>query len=345
MNKTLIAAAIAASAVSAQAMARDNINIVGSSTVFPFSTTVAETFGRTSGFKTPKVESTGTGGGMKLFCAGVGVDHPDITNASRPMKASEFETCQEKGVKEITEVKIGFDGIVLAESKSGLEMDLTLKDIFTALAKEVPDASGKLVPNPNKTWKDVNPSLPDEKIEVLGPPPTSGTRDAFSELAMEGGCNAYDSIKALKKSDEKAHKAVCHGVREDGAYIEAGENDNLIVQKLVANPKALGIFGYSFLDQNADKIQGLKIGGVEPTYDSIASGDYPISRSIFFYVKNAHAGTIPGMKEYVTEFTSDKAWGPEGYLADKGLIALPDDQREAMAKSAQALTPMKKPAK
>jgi len=326
-------------------MARDTINIVGSSTVFPFSTTVAETFGRTGGYRTPKVESTGTGGGMKLFCGGVGVSHPDITNASRRMKASEFDTCEENGVKSITEVRIGFDGIVLAESKEGLAMQLTLKDIFTALAKDVPDASGKLVPNPNKTWKDVNPSLPGEKIEVLGPPPTSGTRDAFAELAMEGGCNAYESIKALKKEDEEKHKAVCQGVREDGAYIEAGENDNLIVQKLVANRKALGIFGYSFLDQNADKIQGLTVSGVEPTYDSISSGEYPLSRSLYFYVKNAHVGTIPGIKEYVTEFTSDKAWGPEGYLADKGLIALPDGERKSVAASAQAMTPLKKPAK
>jgi phosphate transport system substrate-binding protein len=347
MNKTLIAAALAvgSAALSAQAMARDTINIVGSSTVFPFSTAVAETFGRSGGFKTPKVESTGTGGGMKLFCGGVGVTHPDITNASRAMKASEFEKCQEAGVKEITEVKIGFDGIVLAESKSGTEMDLSLRDVFTALAKDVPDASGELVPNPNKTWKDVNPALPAEKIEVLGPPPTSGTRDAFVELAMEGGCNTYDSIKAMKKTDEKKHKAVCQGIREDGAFIEAGENDNLIVQKLVANPKAIGIFGYSFLDQNADKIQGLKIGGVEPTYETISSGDYPISRSIYFYVKNAHVGTIPGIKEFVTEFTSDKAWGPEGYLADKGLIALPDAERAQVAASARALTPMEKPAK
>lgn len=347
MNKTLIAAAMAVScgALSAQALARDTINIVGSSTVFPFSTAVAETFGRGGGFKTPKVESTGTGGGLKLFCGGVGVSHPDITNASRAMKASEFDTCQEKGVKEITEVKIGYDGIVLAQSKAGTSMNLTLKDIWTALAKDIPDASGKLVSNPNKTWKDVNPTLPAEKIEVLGPPPTSGTRDAFVELAMEGGCNAYDAINALKKMDEKKHKAICHGVREDGAYIEAGENDNLIVQKLVANPKAIGIFGYGFLDQNADKIQGLKIDGVEPTYETISSGGYPVSRSIFFYVKNAHVGTIPGIKEFVSEFTSDKAWGPEGYLADKGLIALPDAERAEVAKSSRALTPMAKPAK
>ena len=347
MNKTLLVTAmtLAAAALSAQAAARDTITIVGSSTVFPFSTAVAETFGRSGKFKTPKVESTGTGGGMKLFCGGTGVDHPDITNASRAMKASEFESCEKNGVKGITEVKIGYDGIVIAESKSGLDMVLTLKDIFTALAKDVPDASGKLIPNPNKTWKDVNPSLPDAKIEVLGPPPTSGTRDAFVELAMEGGCNAYPSIKDLKKTDEKKHKAVCQGVREDGAFIEAGENDNLIVQKLVANPKALGIFGYSFLEQNADKIRGVKVGGVAPEYDSIASGDYPISRSIYFYVKNAHVGTIPGIKEFVAEFTSDKAWGPDGYLADKGLIALPDAARKAEAQSAKALTPMEKPAK
>jgi phosphate transport system substrate-binding protein len=347
MNKTLLVTAmtLAAAAFSAQAAARDAITIVGSSTVFPFSTAVAENFGRGGKFKTPKVESTGTGGGMKLFCGGTGVDHPDITNASRAMKASEFESCEKNGVKGITEVKSGYDGIVIAESKSGLDMVLTLKDIFTALAKDVPDASGKLIPNPNKTWKDVNPSLPNAKIEVLGPPPTSGTRDAFVELAMEGGCNAYPSIKDLKKTDEKKHKAVCQGVREDGAFIEAGENDNLIVQKLVANPKAVGIFGYSFLEQNADKIRGVKVGGVAPEYDSIANGDYPISRSIYFYVKNAHVGTIPGIKEFVTEFTSDKAWGPDGYLADKGLIALPDAARKAEAKSAQALTPMEKPAK
>ena len=345
MNKTLIASAVllAAGSLSTQAMARDTINIVGSSTVFPFSTAVAETFGRTMGFKTPKVESTGTGGGMKLFCAGVGVDHPDITNASRRMKASEFENCQKAGAKEITEVKIGFDGIAIANAKKAPQLDLTLKDIFLALAKDVPDASGKFVPNPNKTWKDVNSALPDAKIEVLGPPPTSGTRDAFVELAMEGGCNSIPEIKALKKSDEKKHKAICGGIREDGAYIEAGENDNLIVQKLASNKNALGIFGYSFLDQNTDKVQGSKIAGVEPTYETISDGSYPVSRSIYFYVKNAHVGTIPGIKQFVAEFTSDKAWGPEGYLADKGLISLPDAERASVAKSAQALEPMSKP--
>jgi phosphate transport system substrate-binding protein len=346
MTKTplAVALALAASSLSVQALARDTINIVGSSTVFPFSTAVAENFGRSGKFKTPKVESTGTGGGIKLFCAGTGVDHPDIANASRAMKASEFETCEKNGVKGITQVRIGFDGIVLAESKSGQKLDLSLKDIFLALAKDVPDASGTLIPNPNKTWKDVNPDLPATKIEVLGPPPTSGTRDAFAELALEGGCNSFPDLKALKKTDEKKYKAICQAIREDGAYIEAGENDNLIVQKLVANPKAVGVFGYSFLEQNADKIRGTKVGGVAPDYKSIADASYPISRSLYFYVKNAHVGTIPGIKDYVAEFTSDKAWGPDGYLADKGLISLPDADRKAEAKNAKALTPMAKPA-
>jgi phosphate transport system substrate-binding protein len=347
MKKTLIAVAVAAAAVSfgTQAVARDYIAVVGSSTVFPFATTVAENFGRSTEFKTPKIESTGSGGGMKLFCAGVGVDHPDITNASRRMKPSEFDKCQEAGVKEVVEVKIGYDGIAIANSKDSAQLELTPKDTFLALAKDVPnpDGSEALVANPYKTWKDVNPALPDSKIEVLGPPPTSGTRDAFAELALEGGCKKFDFIKAMKKKDKKMYKGVCHGVREDGAYVEAGENDNLIVQKLQANPNALGIFGFSFLDQNGDKIQGSKINGVEPTFESIASGDYPVSRSLYFYVKKAHVGTIPGMEEYVAEFTNDKAWGEEGYLADKGLIPLPDDMRAAMAKSAQALEPMSKP--
>jgi phosphate transport system substrate-binding protein len=345
MHKTSIGAVLALSAasLSAPALARDTINIVGSSTVFPFSTAVAEAFGR-GGFKTPKVESTGTGGGIKLFCAGAGVDTPDIANASRAMKASEFDACEANGVKGITEVKIGFDGIVLAASKAGKGFDLTLKDIFLALAKDVPNEKGDLVPNPHKTWKDVNPALPDTKIEVLGPPPTSGTRDAFAELALEGGCNSFPALKDLKKSDEKKYKAVCQAVREDGAYIEAGENDNLIVQKLVANPKAIGVFGYSYLEQNTDKIQGSKVNGVAPTYDTISNASYPISRPLFFYVKNAHVGTIPGIKEYVAEFTNNKAWGPDGYLADKGLIPLPDGDRKGSAANAKSLTPMAKPA-
>jgi phosphate transport system substrate-binding protein len=346
MKKSLLAVAVVSAAtLSAPAVARDTINIVGSSTVFPFATTVAEKFGNTTEFNTPKIESTGSGGGLKLFCAGVGVEHPDITNASRRIKVSEYEKCQANGVEDIVEVKIGYDGIALANSKEAEQLDLSLRDIFLALAKDVPnpDGSEELVANPYQTWKEVNPDLPNVGIEVLGPPPTSGTRDAFAELAMEGGCKTFDWIKAMKKEDKSKYKAVCHGIREDGAYVEAGENDNLIVQKLDANPEALGIFGFSFLDQNTDKVQGSKIEGVAPTFDSIASGDYPVSRSLFFYVKKAHVGTIPGIAEYVTEFTSDNAWGPDGYLADKGLIPLPEDMREKVAGSARNMEPMSSP--
>ena len=339
LKKTMAFAAITAvvmgaSGVKGQAT-RDYIFIVGSSTVYPFATVVAEQFGKSTGFKTPKIESTGSGGGLKLFCAGVGVQHPDITNSSRRIKESEVETCAKNGVKEITEVKIGYDGIAIANSKKAPLMSLHLKDLFLALAKEVPDPKGgdKLVPNPYKTWREVNPELPNGRIEVLGPPPTSGTRDAFSELAMEGGCQTFDFIKAMKKTDEDAYKRVCHTVREDGAYIEAGENDNLIVQKLQANPKALGIFGFSFLDQNTDKIQGSTVDGVSLEFDSIASGEYPISRALYFYVKKAHVGVIPGIREYLEEFTSEKAWGPEGYLADRGMIPMPDEEREQVSKN------------
>ena len=318
---------------------RDYISVVGSSTVYPFATVVAEQFGKTTKFKTPKIESTGSGGGLKLFCAGVGVQHPDITNASRRIKKSEFEQCQKNGVQDVVEVKVGYDGIAIANSKKAKAMTLELKDIFLALAKEVPDPKGgeKLIPNPYKTWKDVNASLPAQKIEVLGPPPTSGTRDAFAELAMEGGCKKIDWIKAMKKKDKKAYKAICHTVREDGAYVEAGENDNLIVQKLDTNPNALGIFGFSFLDQNLDKIQGSAIGGVGPTFEAIADGRYPISRPLFFYVKKAHVGVIPGIQEYLTEFTSNKAWGGEGYLADKGLIPMPKAERSAFKADVDSL--------
>jgi phosphate transport system substrate-binding protein len=313
---------------------------VGSSTVYPFATVVAEQFGKTTNFKTPKIESTGSGGGLKLFCEGVGVEHPDITNASRRIKKSECETCAKNGVKEIVEVKIGYDGIVLANSKHTKPMKVSLKEVFMALAKEVPDPKGgeNLVANPYKTWKDVNSSLPAEKIEVLGPPPTSGTRDAFVELAMEGGAKKFPWLKALRKSDKKKFKAIAHTLREDGAYVEAGENDNLIVQKLVANPAAFGIFGFSFLDQNTDKIQGSFINGVQPTFENIASGKYPLSRPLFFYVKKAHIEAIPGMKEYLAEFTSDKAWGMSGYLADKGMIPMSDDERKQFKNDVETLT-------
>lgn len=307
--------------------ARDYINIVGSSTVYPFATVVAEQFGKTTRYKTPKIESTGSGGGLKLFCAGVGVEYPDITNSSRRIKESELEKCRQNGVSEIIEVKIGYDGIVLANSNKAKPMKLTRKDIFLALAKDVPDPKGgeTLVPNPYRTWREINSSLPNKKIEVLGPPPTSGTRDAFVELAMETGAKSFPWIKA---KDKKEFQKIAHTIREDGAYIEAGENDNLIVQKLDANPNAIGIFGFSFLDQNTDKIQGSFVDDVKPTFEAIASGEYPVSRPLFFYVKKAHIGVIPGMEGYLSEFTSEKAWGPEGYLADKGMIPMPDAERK-----------------
>ncbi len=335
---TALTSAVLAGGAYAQS-ARDYISIVGSSTVYPFATVVAEQFGKTTDFKTPKIESTGSGGGFKLFCAGVGVQHPDITNSSRRIKQSEVDMCAKNGVKEIVEVKIGYDGIAVANSKKTQPYELTRQELFLALAKEVPDPKDgeKLVPNPYMTWQDINPDLPANKIEVLGPPPTSGTRDAFVELAMEAGCKKYDWIKAMKKTDKDKYKATCHTVREDGAYIEAGENDNLIVQKLEANPNALGIFGFSFLDQNLDKIRGSKIDAVEPTFENIAAGDYPISRPLFFYVKKAHIGVIPGVQEYMVEFTSDKATGEEGYLGDRGLIPLPYEERETVLSSINEL--------
>lgn len=336
------AAAVAGtSPVFAQAT-RDYISIVGSSTVYPFTTVVAEQFGRSSRFKTPKIESTGTGGGLKLFCAGIGVQHPDIANASRRIKASEVADCSRNGVHEIIELKIGFDGIVIANSVKGPRLSLTRELIFLALAKQVPDPQGGdgLVANPYRRWQEVDPSLPDLPIEVLGPPPTSGTRDAFVELAMEGGCTAFPVIASLKGQDEARFKALCHAIREDGRFIEAGENDNLIVQKLKANPAAVGIFGYSFLEENTDTVQGASIDDQLPGFEAIAAGTYPVSRPLFIYVKKVHATAIPGIREYLAEFTSNKAMGEEGYLADRGLIPLPASELAAMQKAARDLTTM-----
>ncbi len=342
MKKYVLAGALAAAVASQASMAqagRDYISIVGSSTVYPFATVVAERFGKTTSFKTPKIESTGSGGGLKLFCAGVGVQHPDITNASRRIKKSEVENCARNGVKDIVEVKVGYDGIVFGSSRKDTPIQLTRKQLWQALAKDVPDPSGgdKLVPNPYRTWAQIDPSLPPRRIEVIGPPPTSGTRDAFVELVMEEGCDAFPMVKAMKDKDKTMHKVVCHSIREDGAFVEAGENDNLIVQKLDANPAGFGIFGFSFLDQNADKIQGNPIDGVDPTFEAIADGSYPVSRPLYFYVKTAHVGVIPGIKEYLGEFTSAKAWGPDGYLVDKGLIPMPEKERAKFAGDASQL--------
>ena len=312
------------SATAGAQSARDQISIVGSSTVYPFATVVAERFGRASKFKTPTVESTGSGGGLKLFCTGIGVGTPDITNASRRIKSSEVEKCASNGVNEIIEVKIGYDGIVLANSNEADQVSFTTHDVFLALAKEVPSPDGAevLVKNPYQKWSDIRAELPSVTIEVLGPPPTSGTRDAFVELAMEGGCKKIAWIKSIKKQDKSRYKEICHTIREDGRFIEVGENDNLIVQKLKANPNALGIFGFSFLDQNSDVVQGSLVDGQEPTFDAIAEGEYPISRPLYFYVKKAHADAIPGMRDYLGEFVSERAMGEDGYLSDKGLIPL-----------------------
>lgn len=338
MKQRLIAfLATALMATAASAAERDYITIVGSSTVYPFATVVAENLSKQGKFKAPKVESTGTGGGMKLFCAGNGIATPDITNASRKIKSSELDSCVASGVFGIVEVPIGFDGLTLANAKSAPKVDLTLEDVYYALAKEIPNKKGEMIANPNKTWKDVNPKLPANKIEVLGPPPTSGTRDSFNELAVEGGCGKDPFMKEVKKADSKKFETLCRTIREDGAYIEAGENDNLIVQKLQANPNAIGVFGYSFLEENTDKVKAVSIAGVEPTPETVLDKSYPLSRPMFFYVKKSHVGKVPGIQEYIAEFTSKRAFGEEGYLTEKGLIPLAPADAEKVAKDAAAL--------
>lgn len=371
----IVLAAMIGGATAAQAQNRDTISVVGSSTVYPFATVVAERFGRSTNFKAPKIESTGSGGGLKLFCKGVGADTPDIANSSRAIKQSEYDDCQKNGVTAIVEVLIGYDGIALAIAAGAPKLQMGLKDVYLALAKDIPGPDGKLMPNPHKTWKDVNPTLPATAIEVLGPPPTSGTRDAFAELAMGGGAKKIPALKALRdltadQADEikaamaalgipagvyqalqekngKAPKGeevfdtVAYAIREDGAYIEAGENDNLIVQKLAGNPRAVGVFGYSFLEENADKVQGAEIDGVVPDFDTIASGEYPVSRPLFFYIKAGHVGKIPGIQEYAVEFTSNKAMGEDGYLSERGLIPLADAELKQVQATVKAMTPMK----
>tara|TARA_R100001143_G_scaffold52368_3_gene47444 strand:- start:84000 stop:84989 length:990 start_codon:yes stop_codon:yes gene_type:complete len=311
------------------AQARDQIRIVGSSTVFPYTQAVAEEYASKTGKAAPVVESTGTGGGMKIFCGGVGVDHPDITGASRAMKESEYKLCVENGVTDITEALIGYDGLSIAVSRDGQVLDLTLPQVFQALAAEVP-VDGKWVANPYMKWSDIDSSLPDFAIQVMGPPPTSGTRDAFVELAMEEGCHSFPEYKDLSKDDAKVK---CARMRQDGPFIEAGENDNLIVQRLESDKTAYGIFGYSFLYENADKLQGVKLNGVEVSFDTIADGSFPLSRPLFFYVKNAHRGVIPGLNEFVAEYVSDSAMGAGGYLHERGLVSLSDEKRAELAKS------------
>ena len=323
---------------------RDQINVVGSSTVYPFSTVVAENFGNKTGIKVPKIESTGSGGGMKLFCKGLGTGHPDITNASRRIKKNEFSQCKENGI-DVVEIKVGYDGIVIANSKKAKLLNLTKRQIFLALAKQVPKGNkegGSLVDNPNKKWSDIDPNLPNKKIEVLGPPPTSGTRDAFNELAIEGGCKTFPKLKAIKKQDKKKYKAICRAVREDGAFIEAGENDNLIVQKLIENESAFGVFGFSFLIENEDKIQGSTVDGMAPTMETIADKSYGVSRPLYFYVKLAHVDVIPGIREFLEEYTSEDSWGPGGYLEERGMIPMPENEREFFKKNAEEIIPLTK---
>ncbi len=323
---------------------RDHIHIVGSSTVYPFSTVVAEQFGQKTPFPTPLIEATGSGGGIKLFCAGKGFQHPDIANSSRRIKASELAACERHSVDDIIEVNIGFDGIVMGLSRVSTPPPLTREHIYRALARQVPDGdSERLIDNPYERWSDIDDALPDWEIRVFGPPPTSGTRDAFVELAMEGGCRAVPWIAVLATADRNRFRALCHTMREDGRFVEAGENDNLIVKKLNDNPSALGIFGYSFLDQNLDQVHGTPMEGVAPTFANIANGSYPISRPLYFYVKKSHVRLVPGLPEFLAEFTGEDASGEFGYLSYRGLIPLPARRRLEVARQAATLTPLELP--
>jgi phosphate transport system substrate-binding protein len=307
------------------------IQIVGSSTVFPFTSVVAERFGSAGAFRTPVVEMTGTGGGISQFCSGVGPQTADAVNASRRMKASEFDLCRSNGVNDIIEIKIGFDGIVVANSREGPAMALRPEDIWKALAREV-FVNGQLVPNPHRTWRDVNPALPNIPILVYGPPPTSGTRDSWNELAMEAGAKRIPEVMALNDgtdAGEERFETVARTIRGDGVWINSGENDNAIVQTLTKTPQAFGVFGFSFLEENMERLQGATIGGVAPTTTDITSGRYPVSRSMYIYVKAQHLGVTPGLQEFMQEFASDRATGPQGYLTDIGLVPLPAAEHEA----------------
>lgn len=323
------------SAHAAEPFTRQQIRVVGSSTVFPFVAAAAEYFGRATEYKTPIVESTGTGGGLKLFCDGVGEQFPDMANASRAIKPAEVEQCATHGVTNVTELMIGYDGIVLANALNSPAFDITKAQLFLGLARDVPKG-GSLVPNPYKNWQDIDASLPNLPIRVYGPPPTSGTRDAFVELVMEQGCKSFPEYE-VAYPDKDEHKAHCTMVREDGAFIEAGENDNLIVQKLVSNPESLGIFGFSFLDQNASHVKANKIGGVQPSFENIADGEYGIARSLFVYIKGEHVGRVPGLGEFARSIVSDEAVGDDGYLIIKGLIPLPEKMHKKALKTAKKL--------
>lgn len=331
--------------LTAPAAARDHMHIVGSSTVFPFITTVAEEFGQKTPFATPIVEQLGTGGGLKLFCSGLGAtapfDYPDFANASRQIKPSEAAFCKRNGITNILEINIGFDGIVIANAINAPAFQLTTRQLYLALAKQVPAGQGSgadMIDNPYERWNEIAPDLPNLPIKVLGPPQTSGTRDAFNSLAIEAGCRTFPALKALKDSAPRRYAQLCRSVREDQRYIEAGENDNLVVQKLRADPEMLGILPYSFLEQNADVIKAAPINSSIASPTSIRSGAYPIARSMFVYVKTAHARSVPGMEAFLMELLSDEAMGPYGYLVDKGLITLPASQRAFLRSRAQSLS-------
>lgn len=316
------------------------IRIVGSSTVYPFSTKVAQEYKNKTG-QNVVVESTGSGGGHKLFCDGADMSTPDITNSSRRQKSSELAKCTANGVADVVEVKIGYDGIVISSSREAGPMPLTLRQIYLAFAKEVPtsDTDCTMLANPYTVWSDIDASLPSMKIEAFGPPPTSGTRDAFVEVGMEGGAEQVTCMAELKDSDGKKFTTLAHTLREDGYWIDAGENDNAIVQTLVNTPTAIGVFGYSFLDQNGDKIQGIPVDGAEPTFENISSGAYPISRSLFFYIKKSHVAQKPGIKDFALEFTDEGTWGPGGYLEEIGLVPLPDAERAKYRSDVENMTP------
>ena len=336
--KTIALASIASMALAACGDAggsgggtRDTVRAVGSSTVFPFAKAVSESFVRTNpSFKSPLIESTGSGGGIKLFCSGVGADKPDMANASRRMKASEFETCVENGVTDVIELQVGLDGIAFASAVGGIQMNLTPQIVYEALAA-APYGGEQTAVN----WSDVDPSLPNEKIHVYGPPSTSGTRDALKELVLEAGCKTNADMEALKESDEDKYDQVCTEVRADGAYVDQGEQDNLIVQKIANDPKSVGVFGFSYLEENAGKVQGLPMNGVDPTYANISDFSYPGARPLYVYVKKAHVGVIPGLEEFLTEWTTN--WTKDGPLAKIGLVASPDDVMAANEKAAKEL--------
>ena len=313
---------------------RDQIKIVGSSTVYPYATVVAEKFGKGGKFKTPVIESTGTGGGMKLFCAGVGANHPDITNASRAIKPKEKTLCEKNGVTDIIEIVVGNDGISFAHSVNSPDADFTKEQLWRALAAKV-DVDGKLVENPYKKWSDIDTSLTNKKIEILVAPPTSGTRDAWNSLVMAKGCTK--TAKSIYEADGKKAKKECVKIREDGYAVEAGENDTLIVQKLTSNPDAYGFFGYSYLVANKDKIKASAVNGVKPSLQGIQDYSYPIARPLFFYVKKAHVGVIPGIEEFLKEFTSKKAMSNRGYLAQIGLVPLASDKYQSTRTAALEL--------